>query len=143
MKCSYCNNEVPDGATKCPSCGASIDSTMVRSTSNSPQVQTSDINATMQTMMQQQMMQQQMMMNQQMQKQMEEMRKSNKSRTIYMVLCILLAGSGIGNFYIGRIGVGIIQLILTITGVGWFISGPWNFIEAFVIKKDSMGKDLS
>ena len=56
MKCSYCNNEVPDGATKCPSCGASIDSTMVRSTSNSPQVQTSDINATMQTMMQQQMM---------------------------------------------------------------------------------------
>lgn len=143
MKCSYCNNEVPNGATKCPSCGASIDSTVATSTSGSPQAQTSDINATMQTMLQQQMMQQQVMMNQQMQKQMEEMRKSNKSRTIYMLSCILLPGSGIGNFYIGRVGVGLIQLILTITTIGWCISGPWNFIEAFVIKKDSKGKDLS
>lgn len=151
MKCSYCNNEVPSGARKCPSCGATVEaqatpppkSAPAQEAVSSPKAQGSDINSTMQTMMQQQMMQQQMMMNQQMQKQMEDMKKSPKSRATYMVLCILLAGTGISNFYIGRVGVGIIQLILTCTMAGWVISAPWNFIEAFIVKKDSFGRELS
>lgn len=147
MKCQYCNNEVPNGTTKCPSCGATIEKQPmvqnVESTQYQSKPQGSDLNSTMQTMMQQQMMQQQMMMNQQMQKQMADMSKSSKSRATYMILGILLAGSGFNNFYIGRTAIGIIQLLLTFTVFGWFISGPWNFIESFIIDKDSNGKLLS
>ncbi|MBQ6533886.1 MAG: zinc ribbon domain-containing protein [Opitutales bacterium] len=36
MKCSYCNNEIPQGASKCPACGASIDASALQGQSSQP-----------------------------------------------------------------------------------------------------------
>jgi TM2 domain-containing membrane protein YozV len=37
------------------------------------------------------------------------------------------------NFYLGRTGVAITQLILTLTVIGWIITIIWVFIDGFLI----------
>jgi TM2 domain-containing membrane protein YozV len=69
--------------------------------------------------------------------------KSAKSRGIYIVLGLFFGMLGIHNFYAGRLGIGLAQLLVTcILGwfvVGLFITGLWVLIELFVVKKDGAG----
>ncbi|HET7312965.1 TM2 domain-containing protein [Salinisphaera sp.] len=68
--------------------------------------------------------------------------KQEKSMAIAYVLLIFLGGLGIHRFYLGRVGTGITQLILSIIGwatvmfiIGIFflaILGVWLLIDLFL-----------
>mgnify|MGYP001194804765 FL=1 len=70
---------------------------------------------------------------------------SEKSRVVAGVLGIVLGGIGVHRFYLGSVGIGILQIILTIITFG--IAGIWGFIEGVIILaggkwRDSSGKAL-
>ena len=60
-----------------------------------------------------------------------------------MLLAFCLGTLGIHNFYLGYTTKGIIQLILTISVIGIFVSGPWVLIELIMIlmRSGSYGYD--
>ena len=65
-----------------------------------------------------------------------------KSRTVYIILAVLLGTLGIHNFYAGFTKKGIIQLVLTLL-VGWLgvalLIWLWAIYEACTVKADSNG----
>ena len=70
---------------------------------------------------------------------------SGRSRIVAGVLGIVLGGIGVHRFYLGSVGIGILQIILTIITFG--IAGLWGFIEGIIILaggnwRDSSGKPL-
>ncbi len=70
---------------------------------------------------------------------------SEKSRVVAGVLGILLGSIGVHRFYLGNIGIGIIQIVVTIITFG--IGSLWGFIEGIIIIaggnwKDADGKPL-
>ena len=56
---------------------------------------------------------------------------SNKQKTVAGILGILLGGLGIHRFYMGYIGIGILQIILTILTLG--LASFWGLIEGILI----------
>ena len=63
-----------------------------------------------------------------------------KSRGVYVLLALLLGGLGIHNFYAGRFGCAIAQLLITLL-TGWLIIpllivGLWALIEACIVTTD-------
>lgn len=64
-----------------------------------------------------------------------EQRISNEkpSSGVAYLLCLFLGPLGAHRFYLGRKGSAIAMLILSITIVGLLISGPWAFIDLFLI----------
>lgn len=65
-----------------------------------------------------------------------------KSRGTYVLLAILLGGLGIHNFYAGRTGIGIAQLVISL--IGSFVGAPcaiwiWAVIEAITVTRDGQG----
>lgn len=69
-----------------------------------------------------------------------------KSKIVAGVLGILLGGLGIHRFYLGYVGIGIVQILVTIVTLG--IGGIWGFIEGILIltgssiTKDAKGRPL-
>ena len=66
-----------------------------------------------------------------------------KSRVTYILLGLFLGVLGIHNFYAGRSGAGVVQLLLTLS-LSWlvfpfYIIGLWVLIELFVVKTDGKG----
>ena len=60
-----------------------------------------------------------------------EMIISKKDKTTAGILGILLGGFGVHRMYMGFIGIGLLQLILTILTLG--IAAVWGFIEGILI----------
>ncbi len=60
------------------------------------------------------------------------MEKSNKSRLILVLLTLFLGGIGVHRFYAGKLGTGILQLLLTLSFFGLPIVGLWVFIDFLV-----------
>ena len=54
-----------------------------------------------------------------------------KSKVLAGILGILLGTIGIHNFYLGKIGRGLLQIVVTIITLG--IGGLWGFIEGIMI----------
>ena len=122
MKCEYCNNAVPENSVKCPSCGAPVSAAAAPAQPPAmPQV--IYIN------------------NQQ-----GGVHVPPKSKTTAALLAFFLGPLGIHNFYLGYTTRGVIQLILSLTFFGLFVSGLWAFIEFILILvgnlKDSHGRQL-
>jgi len=70
---------------------------------------------------------------------------SDKSRLTAGILGILLGGIGVHRFYLGNIGIGILQIVVSIITLG--IGSLWGFIEGIIIIaggnwKDARGKPL-
>lgn len=70
---------------------------------------------------------------------------SPKSRVAAGILGILLGSIGIHRFYLGSIGIGIAQILVSLVTFG--IGGLWGFIEGIIILangdwKDSQGRAL-
>ena len=66
-----------------------------------------------------------------------------KQWIVAVLLAFFLGTLGIHNFYLGYTTKGIIQLILTISVIGIFVSGPWVLIELIMIlmRSGSYGYD--
>ena len=124
MKCEYCDNPVPDGVTRCPSCGA-----MVRATEQLPgivQEQPSPQSCT--TTQHPQVVE-------------------AKSRVTYVILGIFLGVLGIHNFYAGRTYCGLAQLLTTLL-LGWLVIPIfgiwiWTIVEICIVKCDGDGLRFS
>ena len=54
-----------------------------------------------------------------------------KSKVVAGILGILLGGLGIHNFYLGKPGRGLLQIVVSIITLG--IGGLWGFIEGIMI----------
>ena len=71
---------------------------------------------------------------------------AQKSRIAAGILGILLGGLGIHRFYLGYVGIGIVQIVVTIVTFG--IGSIWGFIEGILIltgsgiTKDAKGRPL-
>jgi TM2 domain-containing membrane protein YozV len=70
---------------------------------------------------------------------------SEKSRVAAGILGIILGGIGVHRFYLGYIGIGILQIIVSLITLG--IGSLWGFIEGVLIVagvnfRDSRGKPL-
>ena len=78
---------------------------------------------------------------------------STKKRWVYQVLALFLGQLGIHNFYAGRIGIAVAQLLITVVGNIIALSvgatggvGPviiWALIEIFAVKKDGKGLPMA
>ena len=124
MKCEYCDNPVPNGVTRCPSCGATVSvaeplpailpgQSAVQSYTASPRPQTAE----------------------------------PKSRVVYVILGIFLGVLGIHNFYAGRTYSGLAQLLTTLL-LGWLVIPVfgiwiWTIVEICTIKCDGDGLRFS
>jgi len=70
---------------------------------------------------------------------------SQRSRVAAGILGLLLGWLGVHRFYLGNIGIGIIQIIVTI--ITFSLGGVWGFIEGVIIIsgapwRDAEGKPL-
>lgn len=69
-----------------------------------------------------------------------------KSKETAGILCLLLGCFGAHDLYVGKVGMGLIKIILTITCVGYFVSGIWQLIDAICILngnyRDHWGRPL-
>jgi TM2 domain-containing membrane protein YozV len=68
-----------------------------------------------------------------------------KSRLAAGLLGILLGGWGIHRFYLGYVGIGILQIVVTLVTCG--IGSLWGFIEGILIltgwmETDAQGRPL-
>lgn len=111
MKCQYCDNEIPDNASACPSCGAA------RQTPAQPAPQPQF----------------------QAQAQAQAMGVAPKSRVAFILLALFLGGFGIHNFYAGYTTKGIIQLLISVLscGYGAIVVWVWVIIEACTVTVDA------
>lgn len=134
MICQYCDNELPQGVTKCPYCGASCPQNAY-----TPDVAPAPV-ASVRPQIIIQNIQPQVPYVQSVQPQVAYATKQ-KSRVTYILLAIILGIFGIHNFYAARVGSGIIQLLITVLSSGEAVALPilWLLIEIFVVKKDGRG----
>lgn len=58
---------------------------------------------------------------------------NKKIAVVAYILWLFLGWFGGHNFYLGRTGVAITQLILTLTVIGWLITIIWVFVDGFLI----------
>lgn len=75
-----------------------------------------------------------------------------KSRTVYVLLALLLGGLGVHNFYAGRIGVGVAQCAITLISlVTIFLIAPvifilavgfWAILDAICVTVDGNGRRM-
>ncbi len=123
MKCEYCDNPVPNGATRCPSCGATVSPQMM----NEPQQILQQITVPIQ----------QHVANTAAQ----PLPADQQSRVGYVLLGFLLGEIGLHNFYAGYVGRGVAQLLITVLSLGFlcWISWIWALIEIVVVSKNAKG----
>lgn len=131
MKCEYCDNEVPMGATRCPSCGAALannsatvlpQSVVVVQQSSGHVLQPQPVTSTVA-------------------QQNECLLANQKSRAVYVIMGFLLGEFGIHDFYAGYTGRGIAQLLITILSFGllFWVSWIWAVVEMLTVEKDAKG----
>ena len=132
MKCEYCDNPIPNGTARCPSCGAAIriyDENQKQNTT--PHVisvpQSGDIepvgprcSTTVYN---------------------PYLFVAKKSRIVYVVLALVFGEIGVHNFYAGFIGRGVTQLLITVLSFGllFWISWIWAVIEICAVDHDGKG----
>ena len=121
--CPFCGEQIMETAKKCKHCGEFLDSVLRSSTQKTNNTQPEKI----------------VVQNVQAQKQSGI---SPKSRMTYVLLDLFFGVFGIHNIYAGFIGTGIIQLILSCTVFGLFLTIPWCILELFLRTKDSLGQRM-
>jgi len=62
-----------------------------------------------------------------------------KSKIVAGILGILLGGFGVHRFYLGYVGIGIAQIVVTLITFG--LGAIWGFIEGILILVGSINKD--
>ena len=119
MNCPYCSNSLPPNVNQCPSCGAAVS----QQPAPPPQYAPPPPQYAPPPQYGQPVM-------------------STKSRVVYIILGIFLGELGVHNFYAGRVGVGVAQLLITVLtcGYGTVITWIWALIEVCTVTTDSQGR---
>lgn len=60
-----------------------------------------------------------------------------RDKTTALILSILLGALGVDRFYLGKVGTGILKLLITIFTLGLF-AWVWWLIDIILISTDSM-----
>ena len=128
MKCEYCENEVPTGVIRCPSCGAVISSNK-EAQQDSQSVVHQAHNVVHSTALYAASQPNAYLLADQ------------KSRAVYVIVGFLLGEFGVHNFYAGYNGRGIAQLLITTLSFGllFWVSWIWAVIEMLTIERDAKG----
>ena len=122
MNCPYCENVIPPGAAKCPSCGAPAPvpppqyAQQPYRPNNGPYAPPPQYGYRPQPAV-----------------------SNAKNKMVFIILGIFLGEFGIHNFYAGYHVKGIIQLLITILSSGFLsiVSWIWAVIEVCTISVDS------
>ncbi|MDE0557705.1 MAG: TM2 domain-containing protein [Candidatus Poseidoniaceae archaeon] len=74
---------------------------------------------------------------------MQQVAKGSRTKIVTFLLAFFLGTLGVHNFYLGKTGLGIAQLLLTVLtlGIGALITGPWSFIEGILALVSSNFRD--
>lgn len=129
MKCEYCENEVPAGVSRCPSCGAAV---RIIATLQQQQTQTLLEPIGIQSQMRRGVYT-------------GEGPIELKNKWCFILLGIFLGAFGIHNFYTGYVGRGIVKLIVTILSglmLGW-ASWIWAIVEVCTVRIDAKGRPFT
>lgn len=55
--------------------------------------------------------------------------RNDRNKLVAALLAFFLGTLGVHRFYLGRTGSGITMLVLSITVIGLFVTGPWALID--------------
>lgn len=124
MKCEYCDNPVPNGVARCPSCGAVVSFQPEGGVSGSF-VSPTQANAAVVESAQ------------------SRPENFSRNRIVYILLGVFFGILGIHNFYAGRTYRGLWQLLITLF-TGWFVLPllavwVWSIVDICVISTDGDG----
>lgn len=74
---------------------------------------------------------------------MQQVQVGSRSKIVTFLLGFFLGVFGVHNFYLGKTGLGITQLLITILtfGIGVIITGPWALIESILALVSSNFRD--
>ena len=127
MKCEYCENEVPAGENRCPSCGAAVKLSVDVVTIAQPNVceAPTRIPAAPEC-------------------EASPLPCKRKMKAVYVVLGFFLGALGIHNFYAGYKRRAIAQLLITVLSLGYLllVSWIWAIVEIIMVNDDASGRPL-
>lgn len=139
IKCSECGADVSDKAESCPKCGNPIANRTVASYVRAIESHQDQFFSRIAHI--------------ERERHERELNKSNKSRVAYVLLGLCLGWIGIHNFYIGRAGQGVAQIMLFVLScilsfivigfVGFFALTIWILINICSNNTDADGRQLS
>ena len=139
IKCSECGADVSDKAVSCPKCGNPIANRNRTSQAQADESRQDQFFSRIERI--------------ERERHERELNKSSKSRLAYVLLGLCLGWLGIHNFYIGRAGQGVAQLVLLIFSiilssivigfVGYPILAIWILVNICSIDTDADGRPLS
>lgn len=140
INCSECGKPVSDKAVSCPCCGNPISGVSQSSYGHSMDTERQDKFFKRIERIERERYE-------------RELKKSDKSRIVYVLLGLFLGWLGAHNFYIGRAGrgvgqllmffVGLITLYFLVGGLMLFILSLWVLVDICSVTQDSEGKTLS
>lgn len=140
ITCSECGKQVSDKATSCPNCGnpIAVQTTQNGSTQNQDRRQDQFFERIERI---------------ERERHERELNKSDKSRLAFVMLGLFLGWLGIHNFYIGKAGKGIGQILMMIfgfvlagIGIGFVLLIGlciWILVDICSVTQDADGKPLS
>lgn len=114
MKCEKCNAEIPDDATFCHRCGSTQSINSVPAPCPAPEPATVTDAATA-----------------------PQVQPAPKHRTAYIILGWYFGTLGVHNFYAGRVGCAVNQLLMSLLSCGFLtpVTWLWSFIEILAVRK--------
>lgn len=113
LKCEKCGFAIKEYDTTCDNCGQVIDKNKYNNQYNSTYSNSESYNTYTDN------------------SPIQNFNKKQKSKIVAGILGVLVGALGIHRFYLGYIGIGIVQIILTILTGG--IASLWGFIEGILI----------
>ncbi len=124
MKCEYCDNPVPNGVMRCPSCGAAVSFQPIDESRQAlQQMSAVPVSTSMEKLSAQ------------------PLPADQQSRVAYVLFGLFLGCIGVHNFYAGYVVRGVIQLLITVLSfglLGW-ISSIWAVVEIIMVSKNAKG----
>jgi len=134
MKCPKCNADLPDDSNFCTQCGATLAAAEAQEVTEAQEITETQTQAAPPPPPQYQVPPPPppppAVANQ-------------KNRTVYIILAIFLGGLGVHNFYAGRTGIGVAQLLITIFSCGTVPIWLWAIVEACIVTTDGNGVPMN
>ena len=122
--CAHCGTSLDEGTKFCQNCGSNCEAVSAKAP-EAPQMNATMVNNPAPTVS------------------MNSAAVPGKSRVVAGLLGLFLGSIGVHNFYLGRTGRAVAQLLITVLSCFLlsFISGIWGFIESILILSGNVQVD--